>query len=890
MLGTGTFGNVYLCDGADPGQTAAVREYVPRGLAVRGEGMRVGPQSAATDARFAAGLARFVERAELMMGVEHPNVVRMRNVFQANGTACVAMDYVAGTPLSALLETGEALSADKLVAYLRPVAEGLAAMHRVGIPHGNLGLGSILIGEDGSPVLLGLAVPGRDEFGTVGAPGYAPIEHYSARAGLGSARADVYSLAAIMYRCATGVVPPEAPTRAERDTLVPALRAAQGKGYPGQLLAAIDAGLTLDPEGRPEGVGALLDVLDDSTPPSDGEPVVTAHDAGARTSARGAMPARGAGPRSGRYKVVVASAAAVLIAAFAAIFVLRGGDDGSGPEPSPVPVSEPSPDASLAETSTEVAPPPEAAEVVPETPPEPAPTRMAALAVLTRPAGAQVFLDEVPVGETPLELDGLVPGDYRIALRHPHYDDVTSELALPEGPSTFEWELVRATGALRVVTTPAGAWVESDGSRLADATPATLDGLPAGPVTLRLGTPGYVSADVDAEVPKDDTGALEFALERAFGTLTLALEPPDAEVDLLDAEVPYRPGVRLPEGRQRIAVARQGYRTVTRTLQVAGVTEHEVALVPEWHSLTVVTNPPGAAVTFVDSADAYSPGVLMPPGEYRLQAELLGYAPWTGTVRHGGAPTMHAVALEFVSAEYADPLRSGGTGPQMAVVPAGSFRMGCVAGNACAAEERPVRTVTIEAPFSLSKYEVTFEDFDRFAEAAGRERPDDQGWGRGRRPVINVSWADAEAYAEWLSAETGRSYRLPSEAEWEYAARAGGDTPYGWSDAIDGEANCDGCGRRSLRRTVLAGTFRANAWGLHDMHGNVWEWVRDCWNGSYEGAPGDGTAWTTGTCGRRVLRGGSWFNPASFARSASRLSGDAAVRGNIAGFRVAAGP
>ena len=224
----------------------------------------------------------------------------------------------------------------------------------------------------------------------------------------------------------------------------------------------------------------------------------------------------------------------------------------------------------------------------------------------------------------------------------------------------------------------------------------------------------------------------------------------------------------------------------------------------------------------------------------------------------------------------------------MAVVPAGSFRMGCAAGDACAAEERPARTVAIEAPFSLSKYEVTFEDYDRFAEAAGRERPDDQGWGRGRRPVINVSWTDAEAYAEWLSAETGRSYRLPSEAEWEYAARAGGDTRYGWSDTIDGEANCDGCGRGSPRRTVLAGSFRANAWGLHDMHGNVWEWVRDCWNGSHEGAPADGAARTTGTCGRRVLRGGSWFNPAPFARSASRLSGDAAVRGNIAGFRVAA--
>ena len=159
------------------------------------------------------------------------------------------------------------------------------------------------------------------------------------------------------------------------------------------------------------------------------------------------------------------------------------------------------------------------------------------------------------------------------------------------------------------------------------------------------------------------------------------------------------------------------------------------------------------------------------------------------------------------------------------------------------------------------------------AGAAGRRR-----LGRGRRPVINVSWRDAAAYAEWLSEQTGRAYRLPTESEWEYAARAGTATAYHWGDVADGgRANCDGCG-----------SFDANAWGLQDMHGNVWEWVQDCWNDRPAGTPSGGAAPVGEGCDRNVLRGGSWFNSAAFARSASRLSGNPDVRGTIAGFRVAA--
>ena len=154
--------------------------------------------------------------------------------------------------------------------------------------------------------------------------------------------------------------------------------------------------------------------------------------------------------------------------------------------------------------------------------------------------------------------------------------------------------------------------------------------------------------------------------------------------------------------------------------------------------------------------------------------------------------------------------------PEMVEIPGGSFRMGCVSGKDCVDWEHPVHEVRVEA-FELSKYEVTFEEYDRFTEATGRTRAVDEGWGRGRRPVINVSWADAVAYTKWLSAEAGRRYRLPSEAEWEYAARAGTVTAYSWGNGIGrNRANCRGCSSRwDDRQTAPVGSFGPNGWGLH---------------------------------------------------------------------------
>ena len=237
--------------------------------------------------------------------------------------------------------------------------------------------------------------------------------------------------------------------------------------------------------------------------------------------------------------------------------------------------------------------------------------------------------------------------------------------------------------------------------------------------------------------------------------------------------------------------------------------------------------------------------------------------------------------------------------PLMVVVRAGSYMMGSPSSDEGRRDnEGPVHRVRIAEPFAVGVYEVTFAEWDACVSdgGCGGHRPVDGRWGRGKRPVIDVSWEDARAYVGWLSRKTGKGYRLLSESEWEYVARAGTGTRYWWGDSIgSGRANCDGCGSRwDDEQTAPVGSFPANGFGLHDVHGNVWEWVEDCWHDDYRGAPSDGSAWTTwtsgGECSQRMLRGGSWDDAPRFLRSANRSG-----RGNRSvylgsvdlGFRVA---
>ena len=214
--------------------------------------------------------------------------------------------------------------------------------------------------------------------------------------------------------------------------------------------------------------------------------------------------------------------------------------------------------------------------------------------------------------------------------------------------------------------------------------------------------------------------------------------------------------------------------------------------------------------------------------------------------------------------------------PKLVVVSEETYMMGSPSSEeGRGGDEGPVHRVTIGRPFAVGVYEVTFGEWDACVSGGGcgGYRPDDGGWGRGPRPVVNVSWNDAKAYVDWLSSETGEAYRLLSEAEWEYVARAGTRTRYWWGDEIGrNRANCAGCGSRwDGGQTAPVGSFSANGFGLHDVHGNVWERVEDCWNVSYRGAPSDGSAWESGNCSRRVVRGGSWVDDPRSLRSANRI-------------------
>ena len=233
--------------------------------------------------------------------------------------------------------------------------------------------------------------------------------------------------------------------------------------------------------------------------------------------------------------------------------------------------------------------------------------------------------------------------------------------------------------------------------------------------------------------------------------------------------------------------------------------------------------------------------------------------------------------------------------PELVIVPAGSFMMGAPATEEGSSEsERPVHQVQIPGPFAVGIYEVTFAEWDACVAAGGCGgiQLDDRAWGRDRRPAVGVRWEQAQSYVEWLSGRTGEHYRLLSEAEWEYVARAGSTTAYSWGDGI-------GCRQASFGRdtysgyrcgafwgTVPVGSFAANQFGLHDVHGNVWELVQDCWNENYEGAPGDGSAWESGDCAYRVMRGGAWSNNSKYLRSATRIAYSPDFQYDYYGFRV----
>ena len=448
--------------------------------------------------------------------------------------------------------------------------------------------------------------------------------------------------------------------------------------------------------------------------------------------------------------------------------------------------------------------------------------------------------------------------------------------------------------------------------------------LPAGSYEVEASAPGYVTkTETVAHGPSATVHRM--ALIRPGQPFTVVAEPAAAQVRLLDHAEPYQPGMILPPGSYRVQASALGHTTKTETVaHGSSPTTHRMALSRPGQPFTIVVEPAAARVRLLDHAEPYQPSMMLPPGSYRVQASADGYETATESVAHGTSPTVRRMTLRKTGPTAGDSFRDCAECPEMVVLPAGSYRMGSPSYEQGRDEdEGPVHEVTISASFAIGRHEVTVAEFGRFVDATGYsagsscrtyeggewESRAGRGWRNpgfgqsGRHPVACVNWNDAQAYAAWLSRETGEKYRLPSESEWEYAARAGTATARYWGEGESGQCrHANGADASAKERysgwtvascrdghvhTAPAGSFAANGWGLHDMLGNVWEWTEDCWNGSYSGAPSDGSAWEYGDCARRVLRGGSWDSRPSVLRAADRYRYTTGGRDVFVGFRVA---
>lgn len=314
---------------------------------------------------------------------------------------------------------------------------------------------------------------------------------------------------------------------------------------------------------------------------------------------------------------------------------------------------------------------------------------------------------------------------------------------------------------------------------------------------------------------------------------------------------------------------------------------------PPRYELHVTPEPENARVRILNIPDRYYPGIPLLPGRYHIETSHTGYDTDTRWIEVQDQAIRLPVSLRktpVAGATFFNQLRDGERGPEMVIVPAGRFTMG----SKLDSRSMPERRVRIPQAFAISRFEITFADYDKFAEATGRERPDDERWGRDNRPVINVSWKDAQAYVQWLSDSTGKRYRLPSEAEWEYTARAGTDTTFWWGEAgadADGLANCRrGCNSDYTglfsSKSAPVGSYPANDFGLHSVSGNVAEWTQDCYRNHLLEMPLDGSPLRAETCAERSVRGGSFDDSVGNIAPHVRRGAPADYRASNLGFRV----
>lgn len=522
----------------------------------------------------------------------------------------------------------------------------------------------------------------------------------------------------------------------------------------------------------------------------------------------------------------------------------------------------------------------------------------ATISVTSDPAGAIVRVDGRQRGVTPVDRIELEVGSHRLEVAHSHFASHIEGLSLSRGDHLERHVAFEpGEGTFELLSNPRGAWVEIDGERLRERTPTTHR-LPSGPHVVSMGQEERHIVEETHTVKDGETLEVNFNLNiDPHGSVTIRTTPRNAKVEFLNEDFVYKPKMRVQIGEYALRVSRPGYITQEFRYQVRyGDNLHSVDLERAYATLRVNLKPAGAGVevSYVDGGrtrrKAYTPGMRVPVGKVDVRAFALGYRSSNKSIQLGQAGATVSFDLPVMNVEpgrvFVDDLRAGGQGPEVVVIPAGEFVMGNAEGPP---SERPERTVSITQPFGMTRYEITVGDFLKYARSENITLHERLWVEEPQRAMAYVSYADAAGYARWLSQQTENQYRLPSEAEWEYVARAGTTTPYYFGS--DPELLCehgnmaDRTARRKFRewktltcedgmvRPGPGGQFKPNPFGLYDLYGNVSEWVADCGLPSYDSAPTDGSPAVEGVeCETHGVRGGSWDSTAEEALSAYRLS------------------
>lgn len=507
---------------------------------------------------------------------------------------------------------------------------------------------------------------------------------------------------------------------------------------------------------------------------------------------------------------------------------------------------------------------------------------VASLSVNSVPQGAEVSLDGKRLGLTPLQED--VPtGVHQITVQHTFYRVYRERVEISRGDSLQRLVSLEAgTGELHLLSNPKGAWVEIDSERQTGRTPMRVN-VAGGNHEVLIGHAERKSAGRIVEVMADQVNNVNLDLPMdPHGTLNVQPRPSDALIELIGLEQPYTPRMRLPVGEYGLRVSKPGFVTEEiRYYLKYGSSAPTVELLREFGGLQLSVSPSDAQVlvAYVLNGEprvaTYTPDMRIPVGEFQVHSSSMLYRTLDQNYSMTGAGRELEVTLPLMNVEVGavikDGLAVGGSAPEFVVVPAGSFIMGNDQGPP---SERPARRVTITQPFAVGRYEVSIADYRLFADNLNRPMPLKLERGDEQWPMHLVSWENATAYADWLSKQTGQRYRLPSEAEWEYVARAGSATLYNFGDNLEVVCEYANVADRStglvyrdwrvtncedgFSRLAPVGSRKPNAFGLFDTSGNVSEWVQECGMPQYRSAPSDGSVAGRKGCDSHGHRGGSW--------------------------------